>query len=495
MFKTIKEKIQRDKDFPQRQFDIDVLTRVLRGKLYDHMEYDFNQEKKDDIGEYIPLRDRRPSVRYGLCRIVVDDSVSLLFSEGHFPAIDCKDEKTRDALADLVKETKLNQVMIDAATTGSVGSVAIFMRVLSNRVFFEVQNTQYLTPTWKKDAPDTLDKVVEQYKVKGSVLKDLGYTIGADESAADFWFRREWDANAETWFMPWKVGTGDGDADDAQLQKDTQNTTTHGLGFVPVVWVKNLPGGDAIDGECTFPPEAIDTQIEIDYQLSQAGRGLKYSSDPTLLIKEPAVDNDGKLVKGGGNALVVSSEGDAKLLEINGTASAAVIEYVRALREMALESAHGNRSNADKLSAAQSGRAMELMNQALIWLADKLRISYGEGALLELLRMVVKASAKFKLVKKDGTEIGEMNATEALSLRWPNWYQPTYADKQTEAQTLGELRDKQLISQETAVQTIASSYDIADPADELRKIKAEPPPPGDGGEPKPRQQPLSQSED
>ncbi len=497
MFKTIKDKIQRDKDFPQRQFEIDVLTRVLRGKLYDHMEYDFNQEKKDGIGEYIPLRDRRPSVRYGLCRIVVDDSVSLLFSEGHFPAVDCKDEKTRDALAELIKETKLNQVMIDAATTGSVGSVAIFMRVLSNRVFFKIENTQYLTPIWKKDEPDTLERVVEQYKVKGSVLKAMGYEIANDDLPSDFWFRREWDANAETWFMPWKVGTaaGDGDADDPAPVPDTNNTTTHSLGFVPVVWVKNLPGGDDIDGECTFPPEAIDTQIEIDYQLSQAGRGLKYSSDPTLLIKEPAVDNDGNIIKGGGNALLVSAEGDAKLLEIDGTASAAVIEYVRCLREMALETAHGNRSNADKLSAAQSGRAMELMNQALIWLADKLRISYGEGALLELLRMVVKASAKFKLVKKDGTEIGEMNTNEVLSLRWPNWYQPTYADKQTEAQTLAELRDKQLISQETGVKTIASSYDIADPADELRKIKAEPPPPGDGGDPKPRQQPLSQSED
>lgn len=497
MFKTIKDKIQRDKDFPQRQFDIDVLTRVLRGKLYEHLEYPFHQEKKDGIGEYIPLRDRRPSVRYGLCRIVVDDSVSLLFSEGHFPAIECNDETTRDTLADLAKETKLNQVMIDAAITGSVGSVAVFMRVLSNRVFFEVQNTQYLTPIWKTDAPDTLEKVVEQYKVKGSVLKDQGYTIAEDELAADFWFKREWDANAETWYMPWKVCTaaGDGGADDKAPQRDTTKTTTHSLGFVPVVWIKNLPGGDSIDGECTFPPEAIETAIEIDYTLSQNGRGLRYSLDPTLMVKEPAVDNDGKMIKGGGNALLVGSDGDAKLLEINGTASDAVLNYVRCLRELALESAHGNRANADKLSAAQSGRAMELMNQSLIWLADKLRISYGEGGLLELLCMVVKASAKFKLQKKDGTEIGELNTKEPLTLRWPNWYAPTYADKQTESLTLGELRDKQLISQETAVKTIAGSYDIADPADELRKITAEPQPPNASGEPKPRQQPLSQSED
>ena len=71
---------------------------------------------------------------------------------------------------------------------------------------------------------------------------------------------------------------------------------------------------------------------------------------------------------------MVSEKGDARLLEIGGTASAAVIEYVRTLRELALESVHGNRANADRLTAAQSGRALELMNQGLIWLADNLRI-------------------------------------------------------------------------------------------------------------------------
>ena len=72
------------------------------------------------------------------------------------------------------------------------------------------------------------------------------------------------------------------------------------------------------------------TQVEIDYQLSQVGRGLKYSSDPTLILKDPALP-DGELIKGAGNALIVSEKGDARLLEIGGTASAAVIEYVRTL--------------------------------------------------------------------------------------------------------------------------------------------------------------------
>lgn len=464
MFKTIIQKIKRDQDYPLRQYNIDMLTRVLDGTLYDHLAYDFNTEKKDGIGEYIPIRERRPSVRYSLCRVVVDDSVSLLFSEGHFPSIDCKDEVTRESLEAIAKECKLNEVMIDAATKGSVGSVAILMRVLDGRLFFDAYNTMFITPYWKATAPDTLESVTEKYKVAGSVLNDMGYAVDKDKT---YWFQRTWDATREVWFQPWAIGD-----DKASLIEDASKTTVHDLGFVPIYWVKNLPGGDTTDGKPTFPSEAIDTQIEIDYQLSQAGRGLKYSSDPTLLLKEPAVGNDGAIVKGGGNAIVVGVDGDAKMLEINGTASAAVIEYVRCLRELALESAHGNRSNADKISAAQSGRAMELMNQSLIWLADRLRISYGEGALLSLLKMIVKASAKFKLTV-DGEEVPALNTKEKVSLRWPAWYQPTALDLQATAETLVKLVDAGVLSRETAVKCIANDYDIEDVQAEIALAQAE----------------------
>ena len=160
---------------------------------------------------------------------------------------------------------------------------------------------------------------------------------------------------------------------------DTGRSVRHGLGFVPLVWIRNLPGGVAPDGACTFR-SAVETGIEIDYQLSQAGRGLKYSSDPTLLIKEPA-GLEGELVRGAGNALVVSEKGDARLLEIGGTAAGAVLDYVRVLRDLALEGVHGNRADPSRLGAPQSGRALELMNQGLVWLADNLRVSYGEGGL------------------------------------------------------------------------------------------------------------------
>jgi hypothetical protein len=82
------------------------------------------------------------------------------------------------------------------------------------------------------------------------------------------------------------------------------------------------------------------------------------------------------------------------------------MDWVKGLREIALEGAGGSRANADKLSAAQSGRAMELMNQALIWLADKLRISYGEGALLGAAEHGGARLGQVRLVDKKGASWG-----------------------------------------------------------------------------------------
>jgi hypothetical protein len=147
------------------------------------------------------------------------------------------------------------------------------------------------------------------------------------------------------------------------------------------------------------------------------------------------------------------------LLEIGGTASAAVIDYVRTLRELALESIHGNRASPDKVAAAQSGRALELLNQGLVWLADNLRTSYGEVGLLQLARLIVRASGAYSLVVF-GEEIGPLNPAASLSLKWPRWYPTTADDRQRDVQSLTSLVAAGCISREAALKAISSCYDI-----------------------------------
>ena len=455
MFATLAGAVASDPDYPARVHDLDVRSRVLNGTIYDTLPHQFHEDKTPG-GEYVPLSRRTPSVRYNLCRMVVQDSIALLFGEGRFPAVDSKDDATKAVLAEIADESKLSQVMLEAALRGSVGTAVLRMRVLLGRVFFDTLDPRYLTPAYDPLAPDTLVSVTERYKVRGDVLAGQGYAIKQDDLQAWFWFQRVWDAQEETWFLPWKVSDRD-----AVPQPDKAHTVRHGLGFVPLAWIKNLPGGEGIDGACTFAP-AVDTSIEIDYQLSQAGRGLKYSSDPLLLLKEPATDSDGEMVRSAAQAIQVSEKGDAKLLEINGTAAGAVIEYVRFLRELAIESIHGNRSSADKISAAQSGRALELMHQPLIWLADQLRVSYGDNGLLPLMVMVAKASHVHRLLVR-GKPVTPIRH-DGLSLRWQPWFQPTDNDKMALAQTLQVLRNAGLLSREAGVtlaETITNQPDVA----------------------------------
>ena len=145
---------------------------------------------------------------------------------------------------------------------------------------------------------------------------------------------------------------------------------------------------------------------------------------------------------------------------------------MRTLRELALESIHGNRASADRLTAAQSGRALELMNQGLVWLADNLRVNYGEGALLSLAYMVIRAAQVYPL-RLFGAEVAPLDPSARLSLRWPRWVPQSADDRQKDAQTLSTLAEAGQISRETAVKSIADTYDIEDVSAELKRIKAD----------------------
>jgi len=468
MFKTIAALVPRDKDLPLRAWTLTVRDELLAGTIYDRFKYEFHQER-NDAGEYVPIAQRAPSARCGLLGTVVNDSVSFLFAEGRFPQIDSgNDTAGAETVEAIIKDCHLNDLLIDAATRGSVGSVCLWLRVLKSRLFFDALSTAYLTPEFHADAPDTLKTVTEQYKVKGSDLRERGYTIAKDDSSVDFWFRRVWDDTAETWYLPRKV------LDDKAawiVDSSPGRTVRHALGFVPMVWIVNLSGGDNVDGKCTFEA-AISNVIEIDYQLSQSGRGLKYSSSPTLLLKD-ASQSPISRTHIAGDAIIVPPEGDAKLLEISGNAAKAVIEHTQDLRKLALEATGGSRADSDKLSAATSGRAMELMNQPLINLADRLRTSYGENGLLRLLRMIALISTKMTLVDSGGEPIAPIPAKTKLSLIWPKWFAPTADDRQADAGALSVLKAAGLISTETAVKSIADDYDIEDVNGELASIKSE----------------------
>lgn len=441
-----------------------ALRRVLDGSQYNGIPNDFAAERSG-AGEYIPLSRRRPSVRTNMCRTVVEDSVSLLFGDTHWPSFVGKNPETVEALTAFANCVGLGQLFNQAAIQGSVGSVAILAEVAENVPRLTLLDTAFLTPHWGADNGE-LTEVCERYTVKGRDLAAQGYAIAEDGMTVDYWWQRTWTSKDCEILTPWPV------TDEKQGTRDESRSVRHGLGFVPIVWIRNLGGnpGDP-DGECTFE-RAIDTVIEADYLLSQAGRGLKYGSDPTLVLKTGGMPGEPAREGGASSALTLPPEGDAKLLEINGNAAEAVLGHYRELRAIVLEQLHGNRAHADKISAAQSGRAMEMMCLPLIWLADRLRQSYGAG-LCDLLRMI----CRFTSTVSGGLKIGGtafMNLDPSgLGLHWPPWFAPTEPELLQLAQGLVTAVDGGLMSNETACTIYSARIGIADAATEWAKIREE----------------------
>lgn len=453
---------------PPRCAELLALRRVLDGTQYDDLPNPFSREKSG-AGEYIPLSKRRPSVRSNLCSAVVDESTSLLFGDTHWPTIKADHSDTADALACFVRESDLPALMLDAARRGSIGSVALLVEAVERALRVSVLDTAYLTPTWD-DATRELTRVVERYMLTGQQLAEAGFEIPPDSMQVKFWWRREWDDQAVAVYVPQPVTE---DAPEPVI--DATHSVTHGLGFVPIVWIRNLAPASQVgepDGPCTFG-RAIDTVIEADYLLSQGSRALKYMSDPVLVLKSGGEPGGAAHQGGSASALNLPPEGDAKLLEINGAASGALLEMYRELRALVLEQLHGNRAHADKLSAAQSGRAMEMMCQSLIWLADRLRQSYGDGGLLPLLKM----ACRFSSVLTDGVRIGGTDRRSldpaGLDLHWPDWFPPTTPELLTLAQGLVTAVDGNILSNETAVQIYAARAGVPDGAEEWQRVSAQ----------------------
>jgi len=474
-------------DRVSREIRLCNLQKYLDGSIYNNLRYAFSKDY--EYSRYIPMAMRRPSVTYRMCQIIVDNSVSLVFGESRFPKISVADDKaTEEILLKLVKECHLDTCMLEAATKGSVGSAAILVKFDNYCACVQVLNTHNLEPIFENNEMCALKSLRRKLQVKGEVLIAKGHTD--IESDKDYLLIQEWTKEQEIHYLPLRVDKIK-NPKDVQLTKDNQRTITHGLGFVPIVWIKNINcNSDSIDGACTFEA-AIGSQIEIDYQLSQAGRALKYSGDPLLIIKHgtsfisdidasssgmPVTMEDynaeqAQIVRSAGNALELDAEGEAKLLEISGDAAKAVLEYVKEIRKYALESVHGNRADPDKLHIGQSGKALEILNQPLIWLAEKLRYTYGNIGLINVLKMIIKGSKKYPIV----IDNERLNLKEDLriSLVWEDFYNETTQEKQQKANTLKTYKDAGLISTITATRAIANEFSIESVEDEMKQIETE----------------------
>lgn len=446
MFRKIADGIQ----YPEwakrwtRYRRLDLYDRLLDGTFYDHLKYAFYDEMEGS-GEgrsLIPIAERRPSAQFRLPRMVSRWSARKLFAGRHRPKIrlpkgtDGKQTKNSKPLANLngmLRRARFWQTMAEAVLRGSVGSVGVTFRVEDTgakaRLVLTVWKAKYCQPSF--DEFRQLAQLRIAYHTSGAGLMAGGTTKDHNGAAiaatSTYWFIRDYTKESEVTYAPplkdeWNPCDGFvGDAS-KNLIPGPDKTVEHKLGFVPGHWFINLAGGEGEDGDCTWS-DAIPNSIEMDYTLSQLGRGTRYNAAPQLVVIGNLLN--GEITRGPMSALQVGAgykeedgqtigAGDAKLLEMTGTGIKAGLELIDKLRNFALEQIAAARKDPDKMKAPLSGRAMEYLDEESNDLVMDLRSQYGEDGALVLIRKIALAAVL-------------MNDKEAgtLKLQWPRLFQPT----------------------------------------------------------------------
>lgn len=446
---------------------LDVLQRALAGTVYnDALDTSFDIEE-DMQGKYIPIKNRRPAFVYNIAKIIVEHTTALMFGEAHAPAVrvvlpnELSDtiSTQHELLENIIEAIELDATCMEAMWVGSAGSAAIVMRQLDDKTpWFEIIDGKFCKPLFDPRNPKRLISLEQIYSCKVQDLEDAGYDGEYDVDLEPYWIRIQFDAQGEMRSFPLpqkkyeKLGEKD---DDNPLEvirwiRDPDRSYTNPFSFMNVHWVRNLERQREIDGESTFDEVTVDWMTEISYAMSQINRGFRYTADPTLAISRgelnsigplggfsggPQAPGSSNIVKSPARALDVPPGGDAKLLEITGQGLANSGEFVRLMREYALEVISGMKADQQHATSVHSGRALELLHKALTWKVEKLRISYGVRCYLVLLKWVLQALVDGTLVL-DNVDASQVMLDLPLRLVWPQWETPSGQDLMATIQAL-----------------------------------------------------------
>jgi hypothetical protein len=454
------------KDNPRyrRLFALDAL---LNNTIYDCLLYEFYCGKGDG-GKEPNLNQRRPSLRFNLPRYVSKQIARKLFGGRHAPRFTHQDEQVVEAATAIVNEGFLMMRMVKAALWGSVGAVAITFRITEGgegkpRIVFDVWRARYCWPTF--DPLGELANLRLAYTTKGATLMALG--INTDdrgkkiEEGKEYWFVRDYKGGLELTYQPRDVS--DDEAKEMFTRTDLKEFPADAAGkkqwqftvpddVVPAHWFVNLAGQDEPpDGPPTWE-DAIDVTIELAYVLSQTGRGVRYNQEPQVvtignlkggtepMTSEPSVD------RGGGHVLQLEAEesdqsgtkrgrGDAKLLEMTGTATKAALEYAEFLWRRGMEIIAASRKDPERMRMPQSGKALDALDEDFWDLIGEEGDAYGTHGMLPLVRKAMRVAAKMEHPLVKGVNL---NALDSLGLKWPTTYQPNAQELLNIVQALNE---------------------------------------------------------
>jgi len=455
-FRELAAKIDLPEGATDRYRRLEALERQLTGELYDHLKYSFETEKTS-AGKYIPIRERAPSTDFNLAYEITHDTLAELFGDEQFPVV--KVVRDREESDDATEEVAamIESVGIDCAVSesyeeGVVGAVAMVLhRSDEGAPFYEILPAKWCEPIYASKFSRKLLMLTVTYPIDREQVDEMfpNFTRdNADERGEIYWFRYVVGPVETVTYYPMLAAKfanlGEKDAQGKVIEFTEFRRDNHGFyGRTPALYTKNLGGKQReIDGMALWWP-IRNMCIDIDYTLSQASRGLRYCSDPMLFVRRGDMDSggmgdmpagmekpagnmatqtadDGSMVRGATQVLVGGEKSDAKILEISAQGITEEREFVKDLREYALEVVGGMKARAEHVKGAASGTAIDKQSKPLRRLVRRQRRPYGKMLLLDVIDLTLYGYRMGVFDPSRDFDIAKIPDDASTVLEWPN---------------------------------------------------------------------------
>lgn len=502
-----------------RYREIDRLIAYFESRQYESRPDWWSGETSE--GRVVPLRERAPCVVYPLPRAAVQQLVRFTIGTGKWPTLNVEDDRVEgDARTDLSQNISrlvdcvgirpAMRVLMSRALAARTSVAALGWR--NGKLRIDLPEARDCIPTFENDdANDAVVALTWVYQYEREVEED------GRLATKKFWFRRDFDTVQVTDFEPVEVHVAEEPA--WTVSKETK----HGLGFCPVLWMRNMPDAQdgAVDGVSIYEDQ-LEEFDALNFTLSQRHRGIHYFGTPQPFETGVAAD-DGPEAEGrraqpapgptgfsGKDAPFGPSMQAARrmapdymwsyrneraavaLMETTGKAFDVASKHVEDVRARILEAIGVVLVNANTLMTGNgakemSGRFLQLAYAPMLNHVDELREACWWPHIWSLIsmamRMVAQAKpseATFSLPKFDEMQaqfsafvVGSEWVPPTVTPLWGDAFDLTPEEVGSHVKAATDAHTAKLVSHETAARYVASSFGVSDVERELEAIEDE----------------------
>jgi hypothetical protein len=489
-------------------------------------------------GKPVPLRERAPCVVYPLPKAAVQQAVRYTFGEGKYPTVKCEPAEANAAVAglalskddaadvtsyisELTEQCGLRPTMRTLLRHGLSAKTAVAMLAVREGKFaIDLAFAKDCYPKFKKDDPSSdVESLVWCYRFTKMVPAKDG-----KPEYKDHYFRRDLTADAVIVYDDTLV---EENGKTPHFVVNTELSKAHGLGFCPVVWIRNMAeqcSGD-IDGISIYA-DLEDEFDALNFALSQRHRGIVIFGVPqpwetgveegdgpgqTGRQAYPTVqDAAGNTYSGptappygGVEAVPARPTGpdqmwsyggrDVKLglLETTGKAFQAATEHVVDIRSRLLEAMSVVLVDTTKLAGhgAMSAKFLAMVFQDLFSLVDDLRPAWWQHGLARILSMMLRMTAVLggdRILLPGAKQVADIMSRRSVNFEgetvwvppklvpiWGDYMSPSNDEIKVGVDAAAKAREAKILPQAAGTAFVASYFGIDDVDEAVKDLEKE----------------------